>query len=107
MKCFNQVFSDADIILAPKSEFVPPITVAPSSILGQLEGPGGSPTSASMLAAAPPGRKKTSSVSFSVEDDVKEAPKDEDHDKQESRKNKVRHMNKLFNSKDFPQFPNT
>lgn len=88
-----QVFSDADIVMASKNEFVPPITVAPTNYLMETQQSGDETgvTSGTMLAAAPTSRKKTSSVSFSVEDEGKEGKenKEEDHDKQESRKNKV------------------
>ncbi|XP_052121321.1 oxidation resistance protein 1 isoform X7 [Frankliniella occidentalis] len=91
--CTKKVFSDADIVMASKNEFVPPITVAPTNYLTELEQQSGddSATSGSMLAAAPTSRKKTSSVSFSVDDEGKEGKdsKEEDADKQESRKNKM------------------
>lgn len=80
--------------MASKNEFVPPITVAPTNYLLESEPPLGDDsglTSGGMLAAAPSSRKKTSSVSFSVDDEGKEGKenKEEDPDKQESRKNKV------------------
>ncbi|KAK3913640.1 Oxidation resistance protein 1 [Frankliniella fusca] len=91
--CTKKVFSDADIVMASKNEFVPPITVAPTNYLTELEQQSGddSTTSGSMLAAAPTSRKKTSSVSFSVDDEAKEGKdsKEDDADKQESRKNKM------------------
>lgn len=87
------MFSDADIVMASKNEFVPPINVAPTNYLTELEqqssDEAGVPSGAT-LAAAPTSRKKTSSVSFSVDDDGKEGKeKEDDSDKQESRKTKV------------------
>ncbi|XP_034232568.1 nuclear receptor coactivator 7 isoform X15 [Thrips palmi] len=91
--CTKKVFSDADIVMASKNDFVPPITVAPTNYLTELEQQSSDDAaiSGSMLAAAPTSRKKTSSVSFSVDDEGKEGKenKEEDADKQESRKNKV------------------
>jgi hypothetical protein len=76
----KKVYSDADIVLS--SDWVPPITIAPTNITTTLE------------AASIPinGRKKASSVSFSLESNVEEPEKDEEHkedDKQETRRNKV------------------
>ncbi|XP_049949946.1 oxidation resistance protein 1 isoform X8 [Schistocerca serialis cubense] len=86
----RQVFSDADIILAPKTEWVPPRTVS-------------GPTHVHMSQDSPPvnesGRKKTSSVSFSLDSNQEGdsgsdkgeegSQKSEDPEKQESRKNKM------------------
>lgn len=98
---FLQVFSDADIVMASKNEFVPPITVAPTNYLTELEQQSGDDAaiSGAMLAAAPTSRKKTSSVSFSVDDEGKEGKenKEDDADKQESRKNKVCPFKELGN----------
>ncbi|XP_066600024.1 nuclear receptor coactivator 7 isoform X5 [Prorops nasuta] len=74
----KKVYSDADIVLS--SDWVPPITIAPTNITTTLESP------------AINGRKKASSVSFSLESNVEETDKDEEHkedDKQETRKNKM------------------
>ncbi|XP_049802152.1 nuclear receptor coactivator 7 isoform X8 [Schistocerca nitens] len=86
----RQVFSDADIILAPKTEWVPPRTVS-------------GPTHVHTSQDSPPvhesGRKKTSSVSFSLDSNQEGdsgsdkgeegSQKSEDPEKQESRKNKM------------------
>ncbi|XP_049949943.1 oxidation resistance protein 1 isoform X5 [Schistocerca serialis cubense] len=86
----KKVFSDADIILAPKTEWVPPRTVS-------------GPTHVHMSQDSPPvnesGRKKTSSVSFSLDSNQEGdsgsdkgeegSQKSEDPEKQESRKNKM------------------
>lgn len=83
----KKVYSDADIVLS--SDWVPPITIAPTNITTTLEavgGGGGGPTAIN-------GRKKASSVSFSLESNAEEPEKDEEHkedDKQETRRNKVR-----------------
>ncbi|XP_067014093.2 oxidation resistance protein 1 isoform X2 [Anabrus simplex] len=81
----KKVFSDADIILAPKTEWVPPITTYNGNSLDTTTlTDGGS-------------RKKTSSVSFSLEsnpesegkDSGEDSQKGDDLDRQESRKNKM------------------
>ncbi|XP_049802149.1 oxidation resistance protein 1 isoform X6 [Schistocerca nitens] len=86
----KKVFSDADIILAPKTEWVPPRTVS-------------GPTHVHTSQDSPPvhesGRKKTSSVSFSLDSNQEGdsgsdkgeegSQKSEDPEKQESRKNKM------------------
>ncbi|XP_014599536.1 PREDICTED: oxidation resistance protein 1 isoform X11 [Polistes canadensis] len=76
----KKVYSDADIVLS--SDWVPPITIAPTNI------------TTSSLDSGPTinGRKKASSVSFSLDSNNEEPEKDEEHkddDKQESRKNKM------------------
>lgn len=76
----KKVYSDADIVLS--SDWVPPITIAPTNI------------TTSSLDSGPSinGRKKASSVSFSLDSNNEEPEKDEEHkddDKQESRRNKV------------------
>ncbi|XP_049774176.1 oxidation resistance protein 1 isoform X12 [Schistocerca cancellata] len=86
----RQVFSDADIILAPKTEWVPPRTVSgPTHVHTSQDSP---PVNES-------GRKKTSSVSFSLDSNQEGdsgsdkgeegSQKSEDPEKQESRKNKM------------------
>lgn len=86
----KKVFSDADIILAPKTEWVPPRTVSgPTHVHTSQDSP---PVSES-------GRKKTSSVSFSLDSNQEGdsgsdkgeegSQKIEDPEKQESRKNKM------------------
>ncbi|XP_036139003.1 nuclear receptor coactivator 7 isoform X4 [Monomorium pharaonis] len=63
------------------SDWVPPITIAPTNITNTLE-----------ATSAVNGRKKASSVSFSLESNAEEPEKDEEHkedDKQETRKNKM------------------
>ncbi|XP_011140266.1 oxidation resistance protein 1 isoform X7 [Harpegnathos saltator] len=75
----KKVYSDADIVLS--SDWVPPITIAPTNITSSLE-----------AGSAINGRKKASSVSFSLESNAEEQEKDEDHkedDKQETRRNKM------------------
>lgn len=76
----KKVYSDADIVLS--SDWVPPITIAPTNI------------TTSSLDSGPTinGRKKASSVSFSLDSNNEEPEKDDEHkddDKQESRKNKM------------------
>ncbi|XP_011702798.1 PREDICTED: nuclear receptor coactivator 7 isoform X4 [Wasmannia auropunctata] len=63
------------------SDWVPPITIAPTNVTSTLE-----------ATSAINGRKKASSVSFSLESNAEEPEKDEEHkedDKQETRKNKM------------------
>lgn len=75
----KKVYSDADIVLS--SDWVPPITIAPTNITSSLD-----------AGSAINGRKKASSVSFSLESNAEEQEKDEEHkedDKQETRRNKV------------------
>jgi len=75
----KKIYSDADIVLS--SDWVPPITIAPTNVTSTLE-----------ASSAINGRKKASSVSFSLESNAEEPEKDEEHkedDKQETRKNKV------------------
>ncbi|GLH04467.1 Nucleolar protein c7c, putative, partial [Gryllus bimaculatus] len=89
----KKVFSDADIILAPKTEWVPPVTT-----YNTVTGNNGT-THTSSLEAPSTGdsaRKKTSSVSFSLESnpesdsrDSEDSHKTEDSEKQETRKNKM------------------
>ncbi|GAB1868952.1 Oxidation resistance protein 1 [Camponotus japonicus] len=76
----KKVYSDADIVLS--SDWVPPITIAPTNVTSSLEA-GPTPIN---------GRKKASSVSFSLEGNIEEPEKDEEHkedDKQETRRNKM------------------
>ncbi|XP_072744453.1 oxidation resistance protein 1 isoform X4 [Anoplolepis gracilipes] len=77
----KKVYSDADIVLS--SDWVPPITIAPTNVTTSLEA-GPTPIN---------GRKKASSVSFSLESNAEEqSEKDEEHkedDKQETRRNKM------------------
>ncbi|XP_014478029.1 PREDICTED: nuclear receptor coactivator 7 isoform X11 [Dinoponera quadriceps] len=75
----KKVYSDADIVLS--SDWVPPITIAPTNITSSLE-----------TGSVINGRKKASSVSFSLESNAEEQEKDEEHkedDKQETRRNKM------------------
>lgn len=74
----KKVYSDADIVLS--SDWVPPITIAPTNITTTLE----TGTTAN-------GRKKTSSVSFSLEGNAEKEEEHKEDDKQETRKNKVYH----------------
>lgn len=74
----KKVYSDADIVLS--TDWVPPITIAPTNVTTTLE------------ADSVNGRKKASSVSFSLDSNTEETEKDDEHkeeDKQETRKNKV------------------
>ncbi|XP_046604127.1 nuclear receptor coactivator 7 isoform X3 [Neodiprion virginianus] len=76
----KKVYSDADIVLS--SDWVPPITIAPTNVTI-------TPTD-SLIAIN--GRKKASSVSFSLDSNAEDADKDDDRrddDKQESKKNKM------------------
>ncbi|XP_043275904.1 nuclear receptor coactivator 7 isoform X4 [Venturia canescens] len=78
----KKVYSDADIVLS--SDWVPPITIAPTNIT----------TTVTTLEATPAinGRKKASSVSFSLDSNAEEPEKDDEHkdeDKQETRRNKM------------------
>ena len=80
-------FSDADIILAPKNEFIPPLTTEAIAAAA----------AAAQAAAQANGRKKTSSVSFSVDSNPEHSEEEtssitaqgKDEDKQESKRNKV------------------
>ncbi|XP_076392430.1 TLD domain-containing protein mustard isoform X3 [Megachile rotundata] len=75
----KKVYSDADIVLS--SDWVPPITIAPTNLTTDMLDSG----------SAINGRKKASSVSFSL-DNTEEPEKDEEHkddDKQETRRNKM------------------
>ncbi|XP_034176829.1 TLD domain-containing protein mustard isoform X6 [Osmia lignaria lignaria] len=75
----KKVYSDADIVLS--SDWVPPITIAPTNLTTDTVDSG----------SAINGRKKASSVSFSL-DNTEEPEKDEEHkddDKQETRRNKM------------------
>ncbi|XP_012262502.2 oxidation resistance protein 1 isoform X8 [Athalia rosae] len=76
----KKVYSDADIVLS--SDWVPPITIAPTNV---------SLTPTDSLSAIN-GRKKASSVSFSLDSNAEETEKEDDRredDKQETRKNKM------------------
>ncbi|XP_076666761.1 TLD domain-containing protein mustard isoform X10 [Andrena cerasifolii] len=76
----KKVYSDADIVLS--SDWVPPITIAPTNIT----------TDSLDTGSAINGRKKASSVSFSLDSNPEEPEKDEEHkddDKQETRRNKM------------------
>lgn len=76
----KKVYSDADIVLS--SDWVPPVTIAPVNVTG----------STLDADASINGRKKASSVSFSLDSSAEEVEKDDEHkddDKQETRKNKV------------------
>ncbi|XP_033227948.1 oxidation resistance protein 1 isoform X3 [Belonocnema kinseyi] len=76
----KKVYSDADIVLS--SDWVPPITIAPTNSTTTFE-----------TNSAANGRKKASSVSFSLDSNTEEVEKDDDHhkddDKPETRKNKM------------------
>ncbi|XP_015440159.1 PREDICTED: oxidation resistance protein 1 isoform X3 [Dufourea novaeangliae] len=76
----KKVYSDADIVLS--SDWVPPITIAPTNVT----------TDSLDTGSVINGRKKASSVSFSLDSNVEEPEKDEEHkddDKQETRRNKM------------------
>lgn len=62
----QQIYSDADIVLS--SDWVPPITIAPTSISTDTKSMSTSSYSNDTVSTNSDGRKKTSSVSFSVED---------------------------------------
>lgn len=61
-----QVYSDADIVLS--SEWVPPLTIAPAAITTDTRSQTSSLSQDTVSTASGDGRKKTSSVSFSVDD---------------------------------------
>ncbi|XP_011506170.1 PREDICTED: oxidation resistance protein 1 [Ceratosolen solmsi marchali] len=76
----KKVYSDADIVLS--SDWVPPITIAPTNVT----------TSTLDSESVINGRKKTGSVSFSLDSNNEEQEKEDEHkedDKQETRKNKM------------------
>ncbi|XP_076225987.1 TLD domain-containing protein mustard isoform X8 [Nomia melanderi] len=76
----KKVYSDADIVLS--SDWVPPITIAPTNVTTDTLDSG----------SAINGRKKASSVSFSLDSNAEEPEKDDEHkddDKQETRRNKM------------------
>lgn len=77
----KKVYSDAEIVLS--NDWVPPVTIVPTNI-----------TTTQPEVASPGGRKKTSSVSFSLDSSVDGEPGQnqgkEDGDKQDTKKNKVR-----------------
>lgn len=75
----KKVYSDADIVLS--SDWVPPVTIVPTNV------------TATQPEDSPSSRKKTSSVSFSLDssgdaDNSQTSGKD-DSDKHETKKNKV------------------
>ncbi|XP_044596415.1 nuclear receptor coactivator 7 isoform X6 [Cotesia glomerata] len=76
-------YSDADIVLS--TDWVPPITIAPTNV--------SSGSALDVLSVVNGGgRKKASSVSFSLDSNAEEQEKDEEHkddDKQETRRNKM------------------
>ncbi|XP_014298007.1 nuclear receptor coactivator 7 isoform X3 [Microplitis demolitor] len=76
-------YSDADIVLS--TDWVPPITIAPTNV--------SSGSALDVLSVVNGGgRKKASSVSFSLDSNAEEPEKDEEHkdeDKQETRRNKM------------------
>ena len=86
----KKVYSDADIVLS--SDWVPPMTIAPTNVTS---------TNTIGMDTIPPinGRKKASSVSFSLDSNAAEEPQEKDaeqqqqqhkdEDKQETRRNKV------------------
>ncbi|XP_011313375.1 oxidation resistance protein 1 isoform X3 [Fopius arisanus] len=78
----KKIYSDAEIVLS--SDWVPPITIAPSNVTS---------TTTLDTGLSVNGRKKASSVSFSLDSNAEEPDKDEEHkpedDKQETRKNKM------------------
>jgi hypothetical protein len=61
-----QVYSDADIVLS--SDWVPPLTIAPAAITTDTRSQTSSLSQDTVSTASGDGRKKTSSVSFSVDD---------------------------------------
>lgn len=76
----KKVYSDAEIVLS--NDWVPPVTIVPTNI-----------TNTAPEVSSPGGRKKTSSVSFSLDSSVDgepgQIPGKDDGDKQETKKNKV------------------
>ncbi|GAB0093026.1 nuclear receptor coactivator 7-like [Sergentomyia squamirostris] len=83
----KKVYSDADIVLS--SDWVPPLTIAASHFTDSpprsgLSAPGGAVPASQVAGHDQGGRKKTSSVSFSVEDSEHQAS-----DKTGDKKNKM------------------
>lgn len=78
----KKVYSDADIVLS--NDWVPPVTIVPTNI------------TTTQPEESPSGRKKTSSVSFSLDSSVEgdtaqvQAQGKDDPEKHETKKNKVR-----------------
>lgn len=66
------MYSDADIVLS--SDWVPPITVAPAAFSTDTRSQASSFSQDTMSTASGDGRKKTSSVSFSVDDNDNQNP---------------------------------
>lgn len=75
----KKVYSDADIVLS--NDWVPPVTIVPTNI------------TATQPEESPGSRKKTSSVSFSLDSSVEgesvQAAGKDDPEKHETKKNKV------------------
>lgn len=61
------MYSDADIVLS--SDWVPPLTIAPAAISTDTKSQASSQSGDTISTASGEGRKKTSSVSFSVDDE--------------------------------------
>lgn len=67
----NQVYSDADIVLS--KEWVPPVTIAPTHVTDMGRPSSVSSQRSSATSGEAGGRKKTSSVSFSIDDNSESA----------------------------------
>lgn len=87
------MYSDADIVLS--SDWVPPLTIAPASIGTDTRSQASSLSQDTVsTASGEGGRKKTSSVSFSVDDNENQNPVAEKATG-EVKKNKVSHLRPL------------
>jgi hypothetical protein len=97
-KKIQQVYSDADLILS--SDWVPPLTLAPQShsidskfqTSLSLHSQDSMPTSTTES-----GSKKTSSVSFSVDENSENSQSSNDKGNNENKKNKVKNISIRFN----------
>lgn len=84
------MYSDADIVLS--SDWVPPLTIAPASISTETKSLTSSSHNNETATTNSDGRKKTSSVSFSVEDNENSGA---EKGVVEGKKNKVSRLNVL------------
>jgi hypothetical protein len=85
IKFFLKVYSDADIVLS--SDWVPPLTIAPPSSSTDTKSQASSFSQETVSTHSSDGRKKTSSVSFSVEENENLS---QEKGSGEVKKNKVR-----------------
>lgn len=66
------MYSDADIVLS--SDWVPPVTIPPTAITTDTKSQASSQSGDTFSTNSGEGRKKTSSVSFSVDDNENQNP---------------------------------